>query len=182
MYIVAGELKGRKLVSPSDKRVRPTAGKTKQAIFNMLQWVIQDAVVADLFCGCGNLGIEAISRGAAKCYFSDASRDSIRLTSENIEKCGIQDKSILMTGDYKKNISLINEQADIIFLDPPYSKGYMEKAFEAIREKELLSQGGIIVAEHGKNEELPDILSGYKKFKEKKYGITIISLYKENIE
>lgn len=180
MRIVAGELKGRKLFAPSDKSIRPTSGKAKEGILNMLQWDIYDSVVLDLFSGSGNLGIEAISRGARKCYFSDASKDSLKLIRDNIEMCRIEDRSVIMAGDYRKNIASMPEKADIIFMDPPYSKGYIEKAFECVRENDILSNDGIIVTEHGSDEKLPDELFGFTRIKEKRYGISIVSLYKKD--
>ena len=102
MRIIAGEYKGRRITAPEDTSVRPTTGKVKEAIFAMLMNDIYDAVTVDLFAGTGNLGLEALSRGARKCYFGDNSRDSLRLIKENIAHCRAEDKSVVIAGSYEK--------------------------------------------------------------------------------
>ncbi|MCR5481175.1 MAG: 16S rRNA (guanine(966)-N(2))-methyltransferase RsmD [Clostridia bacterium] len=177
MRIIAGDFKGRKLQPPKDYSVRPTTDKVKEAVFSMLAPYVRDACVIDLFGGSGNLGLEALSRGAKKCYFGDNSRESIALIRSNVEYCRAQDRSVICPGDYKKVLASVRDKADIILLDPPYKMGLMEGCFEAIRENDLLAEDGVIVAEHGYREELPDLFEGYVKLKEKKYGSILVSVY-----
>lgn len=134
MRIIAGEYKGRRITAPEDTNVRPTTGKVKEAIFAMLMNDIYDAVTVDLFAGTGNLGLEALSRGARKCYFGDNSRDSLRLIKENIAHCRAEDKSVVIAGSYEKVLDRINEKADIVLLDPPYKEGLMLKCLQRINE------------------------------------------------
>lgn len=180
MRIIAGKLKGRKLAAPRDNAIRPTTDKVKEAIFNMLQQYTEDAVVIDLFSGTGNLGLEAISRGAARCYFCDRSRESISLIRENIKHCGVEDQSVLMTGDYADNLDRIREKADIILLDPPYQKDLLENCIRKISQLDLLQEDGVIAAERGNREDLQEEIGQYVMFKEKRYGTIRISLFAKN--
>ena len=177
LRIIAGDYKGRKLETPLDNRIRPTTDKVKEAIFSIIMASLDDAVCLDLFSGTGNLGLEALSRGASKCYFSDNSRASIKLIGQNIDKCNATEYSVVLAGDYTKNLARINEKLDIIFLDPPYEDGLYDNCFKLIDEYDLLNEDGIIVAEHNSSEEMPDELYGFTKVKERKYGTIIISIY-----
>ena len=177
MRIVAGDFKGRRLFMPEGKDVRPTTEKVKEAIFSMIQFEVPDAVFADVFSGTGSMGLEALSRGAEKCYFCDKSPASLALIKQNIELCRAEDMSVVLAGDYTKTIASLPEQADIIFLDPPYKNGLMPDCFRLIREHEKLSEEGIIVAEHGERESLPEELEGFRKIKEKKYGSIVVSIF-----
>ncbi len=177
MRIIAGEFKGRRLESPADNSVRPTTDKVKEALFSILTEKIWASRVLDLFSGTGNLGIEALSRGAAECVFCDSSRDSIRLIKSNIAHCKAQDGARVIPGDFRKTLMNLEGTFDIILLDPPYGKGFLEPAFELIRDRGLLAEDGVIVAEHRKEEDLPEEFFGFKKIKERKYGIIKLSIY-----
>jgi len=177
MRIIAGELKGRKLETLKGNDVRPTGDKVKEAIFSMIDAHLDESVVLDLFSGTGNLGLEALSRGAKMCYFGDNRPDSIKITKANIEYCNVQESSKVIAGSFEKVLAKLPEKVDVIFLDPPYDKGFLTACFEKIREFEVLNEGGIIVAEHGLNEKQPDVASGFTKIKEKRYGTVWVSLF-----
>ena len=177
MRIIAGDFKGRRLFAPKDSRIRPTTDKVKESIFSMVSPYLEDAVVIDLFSGTGNLGLEALSRGAVRCYFGDKSRESLELTKQNIAHCGVQDRSVPILGEYEYVLRKVRERAELIFLDPPYKEGLMEDCIEMISELSLLSADGVIVAEHGAKDHLQDELSGFMKIKEKTYGTIAISIY-----
>lgn len=180
MRIVAGDFKGRKIETPFGKDIRPTSEKVKEAVFSILYGDIDGAVAADLFTGTGNLGLEALSRGADLCYFSDNSRDSINITKRNIANCRAEEWSVLVPGDYERCLERIKRdgrKVDIFFIDPPYKEGLYERCFELIREMELLGEGGKIIAEHSRKDMFPDEMSGYSKTKERDYGSITISIY-----
>lgn len=177
MRIISGEYKGRRLATPADYSIRPTSDKVKEALFSMLTDRIWDSRVLDLFSGTGNIGIEALSRGAAECVFADNSRESIRLIKENIVHCKAEEGAIVAPGDYKKVLMNQNKPFDIIILDPPYDKGYLDDCFKIIEEEKLLKEDGVIIAEHRKEEKLPDDFHGFTKKKERKYGIVMLSIY-----
>lgn len=177
MRVIAGEYKGRRLQTPPDYSVRPTTDKVKEALFSILADRIWASNVLDLFSGTGNLGIEALSRGAELCVFADSSRDSLRLIKSNIAHCKAEEGARVVAGDFRKTLMNLSEKFDIILLDPPYDKGFLEPSFELIRQQELLKEGGVIVAEHRKEEQLPDEFYGFTKIKERKYGIIMLSIY-----
>lgn len=177
MRIIAGEYKGRRLHPPLDNRIRPTSDKVKEAVFSILTNEIYGSKVLDLFAGTGNLGLEALSRGAEHCWFCDSSRDSIRLLRENISYCRADERVTVMTGDFRKILGRLTQPMDIIFLDPPYNMGLLPECFSLIAENELLAEEGLIIAEHRREEILPEEMSGYRKIKERKYGTVVISIY-----
>ena len=179
MRIIAGELKGRRLVTPADNRVRPTTDKVKEAVFSMISAYLPDSVVVDLFAGTGNLGLEAISRGAKRAYFVDRDRASISMIRENVKYCKVEDRSVIIWSDYAAALKKINDKVDVIFLDPPYTAGFIDKCMEAIAESDILLDDGIIVAEHSARDEVPDTIGGFVKFKEKRYGKINISVYEK---
>lgn len=180
MRIITGDFKGRRLEMPVGKDIRPTTEKVKEAIFSIIAGNIPGAVCVDLFAGTGNLGLEALSRGADKCYFADNSRDSINLIKRNIEMCKAEEWSVVIPGDFERVLERLGERGekiDIFFLDPPYREGLYEKCFELIREYDLLAEEGIIVAEHGEREPLPEEMEGYIVLKQKNYGSIAITIY-----
>ena len=177
MRVIAGEFKGRRLLSPEDERVRPTTDKVKEAIFSMLAFDLPGAAVCDLFAGTGSLGLEALSRGARHCYFCDSSRDSLKLIKENIRACGAEEGATVLACDFRAALGRLPSKVDIFLLDPPYGEGLLEEALSGISELGLLSEEGIIVCEHGKREELPEITGELRRIKEKKYGKIAVSIY-----
>ena len=180
MRIIAGDFKGRKLVTPKNYDVRPTGDKVKGSIFSMISSYIYDAVVIDLFAGTGNLGLEALSRGARKVYFVDKSNVSLDIVKENIEKLGVEDLSNVVNLTFDRALDNIDECADIIFLDPPYNKGLIKLSIENIISKDKLVAEGIIVAEHSIDEIVEDLPLELNLLKEKTYGDTIVSIYKKS--
>lgn len=177
MRIIAGDYKGRRLQSPPDYSIRPTTDKVKEALFSILTQKIWGSRVLDLFAGTGNLGIEALSRGAETCVFADSSRESLRLIRENIAHCKAEEGARVEAGDYRKVLGNQTEPFDIILLDPPYNKGLLDDCFRLIAENGLLAEDGVIVAEHRREEKMPDELYGFQKEKERRYGIVMLSIY-----
>ena len=183
MRIIAGDFKGRKIEMPVGYDIRPTTEKVKEAMFSIIGSVIYDAVAVDLFSGTGNLGLEALSRGAEKCYFCDNNRSSIELIKRNIANCRAEEWSVLIPGDYEKCLMWISEKGekvDIFIIDPPYKKGLYDRCFELIDELDLLAEGGLIIAEHKREDEFPDEMSGFTKLKDRHYGTITLSVYEES--
>lgn len=180
MRIIAGDYKGRKLEAPYGNDIRPTTDKVKEAIFSILMPYTEDAVFVDLFSGTGGLGLEALSRGAKLCYFCDKDRSAISLIKGNIEKCGAEEYSKVVQGDYMKLLHrLEGEKVDVILMDPPYDSGLYEKALNAIDSLDLLGDEGIIVAEHPKDITLPESVGKLGMTKERSYGKVILSIYQK---
>ena len=141
MRIIAGDFKGRKIEAPEGFDVRPTTDKVKEALFSIIQNELYDAVCVDLFSGTGNLGLEALSRGAKSCYFGDNSRLSINIIKKNIESIHPGrvngSEAHVVFGDFAKTLEQVKkreEYADIIFVDPPYDKNLYVKVLEKISE------------------------------------------------
>lgn len=178
MRIITGKYRGRKLHTPEDRSIRPTADKVREALFSIVQNEVPGSVFCDLFAGTGSIGIEALSRGAAKCYFGDSSRDSIRLLKENLAHVGAEEKAVILFGDYHKVLKRLREPVDIFFLDPPYDAGYYENCLETIDTLDLLGPDGIIIAERNSRTALPESIGRFTLVKERKYGKTTLDLYR----
>lgn len=178
MRITGGIHRSRKLHTPLSDAVRPTSDKVRQALFNMLnsRSVVRDATVIDGFCGTGALGLEALSQGASYCIFIDNARHSIELTRQNIALLSLESQSSLLTLDSAKLKTRHGglDRATLVFLDPPYQKGLVEKSLSALRSGDWIEQDALIVVEMAKNEILnyPDL----KIETQKAYGDTQIIL------
>ena len=180
MRIIAGTCKGRKLRVPKDDRVRPTPDRIKEAIFSMLlPYIDGETIVADVFAGTGNMGLEALSRGAGKAYFSDVSAENIALIKQNIALCGVGSQSIVIKGDFRYILARLHEAPDIFFLDPPYDDGLMEDALNAIEQMPELTDGALVVCEHRYKQVLPESIGRLHLWKKKKYGTTAGSVYRQ---
>ncbi len=177
MRIIAGLYKGRKLTPPSDLSVRPTPDRVKEALFSILGDRVEEATVLDLFAGSGNLGLEALSRGARKCYFGDSSRDSIRLIHSNVSHCKAEQLSHIIQGDYRNILSQIREKVDLVFVDPPYRSQLWEDVLSIISEKDLMNPDGLIILEHPRELEFPQEMFHFRKMKEARYGTVVLSIY-----
>ncbi|MBQ6401195.1 MAG: 16S rRNA (guanine(966)-N(2))-methyltransferase RsmD [Firmicutes bacterium] len=180
MRIIAGEYRGRRLAAPEGRDIRPTTDKTREALFSILMNEVPGARVLDVFAGTGALGIEALSRGASGCTFVDQSRMAIRLIKENLSACGetALERSRVLAGDFRRVLASLEGPFDIILMDPPYRQGLWEDAFEIIAQNDLLAPGGTLVCEHRKEEELPDEIAGFTREKERRYGISKLSIYR----
>ncbi len=148
MRVISGIAKGTKLETLNGNNTRPTLDRVKEALFNILQQNILDAVVLDLFSGSGALGIEAISRGAKFSIMCDKSNEAIRIIERNIKKTHFEENTKIIKNDYIKALNSLQEyKFDIIFIDPPYEAKYGVDAINKIIELNLLSKNGIIVLE-----------------------------------
>ncbi|MBQ7438076.1 MAG: 16S rRNA (guanine(966)-N(2))-methyltransferase RsmD [Oscillospiraceae bacterium] len=177
MRVITGIAGGRKLKSPEGEAVRPTTDQVKQAIFNILQFDLEGRRVLDLFGGTGQLGIEALSRGAREAVFTDSSRTSVQLIRENLKRCGLEGK-VLQT-DALSYLAR-GEKFDVIFIDPPYDSGLYQAVLERINAVDNLTEGGIIVCEARAATELPELAPPYRKLRERRYGTVKICLYGKN--
>ena len=178
MRVITGTAKGRRLITLEGEDIRPTAAKVKGAIFNSIQFDIEGRKVLDLFAGSGQLGIEALSRGAAKAYFVDLSRDSIKVVTENLEHCRLKDNANVFNGDSLSFLKTTREKFDIVFIDPPYKKQLAEKALSLVLN--VLNDGGIIVCETDIKEELPEAVGSYTVAKQDTYSKTQLTIYRYN--
>lgn len=150
MRIISGTMRGTKLFTLEGENTRPTLDRVKEALFNILQLELQDAIVLDLFAGSGALGLEALSRGAQKAILCDSSKEAINIIKKNIEKTKTESKTILFPMNFERALEkckVENYKFDIVFLDPPYESNYYEIATKKILELDLLKDDGIFILE-----------------------------------
>lgn len=176
MRVIAGNCRGRKLNTPADDAVRPTTDMVKEALFSSLQFELEGACVLDLFAGSGQLGIEALSRGAASAVMCDCSKESVALIKSNLALCGLQ-ADVLLTDSFRY-LEQCRDTFDIALLDPPYATGLLQKALPAV--SLVMNENGVIVAECPFGEAVPDILkNGFTEVKNKKYGSMCLHYYRK---
>lgn len=176
MRVITGSARGRKLKTLEGDSVRPTTDKVKESIFNIIQFDIEGRRVLDMFCGCGQLGIEALSRGADSAVFVDISRASIAVTEENLTTTGFRSMSKTVLANSLEYLDRTSEIFDIAFLDPPYHAGIMDDAIERVAPH--MADGGIIVCETGEREVLPEDIEGFTS-KRYKYGKIALTVYRK---
>lgn len=177
MRVITGTAKGRKLQSLPGNDVRPTSERVKEAIFSIIQFDIEGRHVLDLFAGSGQLGIEALSRGAASATFVDNSSASIETIKSNLHKTELSAKAKVLKTDFEMYLRTCKHQYDIAFLDPPYHENIMDKALELTADK--MSNYGIIICEHDIRLNMPQQVGEFALYKSHKFGKTIISIYRK---
>ena len=170
MRVISGLARGRRLKELEGMDTRPTTDKVKESIFNVIQFDIPGRRVLDLFAGTGQLGIEALSRGAEHCTFVEQSRYAQGVVRENIKVCNLQDSARLVPGESIAFLNSCKEQFDVIFLDPPYQSDLLERSLEAITRFDILREHGIIVCESALDKVLPALEAPYEWGREYRYG------------
>jgi 16S rRNA (guanine(966)-N(2))-methyltransferase RsmD len=176
MRVISGSARGKKLLPPKGADIRPTGDKVKGAVFNIIQAHINGARALDLFSGTGQLGIEALSRGAASCVFVDSSAASVELTRKNIEAARLTERAEILRADALGYIKRAGK-FDIVFLDPPYDGELLNSALANIFEFDILAEYAIIVCESRAEYMTPDAGAPYKKLREYTYGSVKITIY-----
>ena len=179
MRVITGTARGRRLLTLSGEDVRPTTDKVKEALFSIIQFEIEGRQVLDLFAGSGQLGIEALSRGAAGCVFVDQSKQAINIVRRNIETCGFSDRAKVYQSDaigWLSSYQSARLRFDIAFLDPPYASGLLAKAIPAAAEH--MNRGGVIICESPAGAELPREAGEFAVYRDYRYGKTALTLYR----
>ena len=180
MRIITGTAKGARLETLEGDATRPTAERTKQAIFNMLQFDIEGRKVLDLFAGTGQLGIECLSRGAESAVFVDRRKDAVALIKENLKTTELSHKAKVVSGDSMEYLKGVREKFDIIFLDPPYAEELLETAIAHIARFDILAPHGIMAAEHPVGKDLPALAPPYRVQRTYRYGKIALTLYRRD--
>jgi 16S rRNA (guanine966-N2)-methyltransferase len=178
MRIISGISRGRKLVTPRNQSLRPTSDRVKESIFNILQEKMAGGLVLDLFAGTGNLGIEALSRGAKKAIFVEKERQALRLIRRNLTQFGLEERSEILPRDVNRAIGILKQRGecfDLILMDPPYERGLIRKTLMELNSKQIYHKGSILVIEHNRREPLPQILDGWNLIRQRRMGDTVIS-------
>ncbi len=180
MRVITGKARGVVLKTPDGMLTRPTADRVKEALFSIIQFDIPTAKVLDLFGGTGQLGIEALSRGAASAVFVDSQDKACSLIRENLKRTRLDSCARVVRADYMHFLKSTKESFDIIFLDPPYAEVFLENSLKMITEIDILQSGGIIVAERPLGKELSFDCPGYTRSKDYKYSKTILTIYRKD--
>jgi len=184
MRVISGKARGTKLSSIESLSTRPTLDRVKESLFNIIQNNLRGAVVLDLFAGSGQLGIEALSRGADKAYLCDINRDAAKMIKQNLEKTKLKDKAVVINEDYKKALRTLNtnEKFDIIFIDPPYKEDIAVDSIIDIIHESRLKENGIMIIETDEIErDLREInkIENIKIIDQRKYGRASLIFIKE---
>lgn len=179
MRVITGTARGVQLKTPEGMQTRPTADRVKEALFSIIHFEIPGARVLDLFGGTGQLGIEALSRGANKAVFVDSQEQACRLIKENLNRTKLNTSAQVVRSDYLQYLDRCKEKFNIILLDPPYAEVFLETALKRITEIDILESDGIIVAERPVGKELPWEFEGYTRSKDYKYGKILLTIYRK---
>ena len=180
MRVITGKARGVQLKTPEGMLTRPTADRVKEALFSIINFDLPGAAVLDLFGGTGQLGIEALSRGANSAVFVDQREDACKIIRENLRRTKLETQGRVVRSDYLDYLRRSREKFDIILLDPPYAEVFLENALKCITEIDILKTGGIIVAERSVEKELPFEFEGYTRSKDYKYGKTLLTIYRKD--
>jgi 16S rRNA (guanine966-N2)-methyltransferase len=183
MRIITGSAKGLKLKAPRGLSVRPTADRVKESVFNILAGRVIEAKVADFFAGTGNLGLEALSRGATAAVFVDNSSDSINILQQNLGRAKFSGQAEVLKADVIgaiERFARLSRRFDLIFCDPPYDRGFVAAVLRPIAKYDLLEPGGLVIIEHSQRETIPLDIPMLQVMRSESYGGTNISFLKHN--
>jgi len=181
MRIISGACRGRKLVQIQGTDIRPTSDRVREAVFNILGPGIREKRVLDMFAGTGALGLEALSRGAQYAVFVDAARSSCDVIQRNIELCRVAEHARIIYHDLvKSSLPAFHQPFDLVFMDPPYNKGYPGKVFGKSGFSDILAPGAIIIVEQSAKESLDYPVNSLDKYLEKKYSRTTLTFLQKS--
>ena len=178
MRVITGTARGRRLKELEGRETRPTTDRVKEGLFSAIQFDIEGRRVLDLFAGTGQLGIEALSRGAAFCDFVDSAPAALKIVQRNIKTCGVEDRSACHGKDFTAFLTKSREKYGLIFLDPPYASGNLERALELTTTIDIVVGNGIIVCESPAEHTLPILPDAFEMGGEYRYGRTKVTLYR----
>lgn len=175
MRVITGLAKGRKLEQLEGNDVRPTTERVKEAVFSIIQFNIEGRRFLDLFAGSGQMGIEALSRGAARAVFIDSAKESVDIVKRNLATTKLEESARVFRADSISYLGSCRETFDLAFLDPPYGTGLLQQALGKI--ERVMSKSGIIICESPVTEELPEELDEFVKLREYRHGKIRITTY-----
>ena len=180
MRVITGTARGVPLKAPKGMDTRPTMDQVKEGIFSAIQFEVEGRRALDLFAGSGQLGIEALSRGAAECVFVDAAEPAVRLVRENLKRAKLSDQATAVRAQFDAYLRSCGRKFDLIFLDPPYKENYLEMSLRIISEIDILSDGGIIVCERPAEKQLDCDFDGSMRSKDYRYGKTFVTIFRKD--
>jgi 16S rRNA (guanine966-N2)-methyltransferase len=182
LRVISGEARGRRLKVPVDDSIRPTADRTKETLFQMIDREIQEARVLDLFAGTGNLGIEALSRGARQVLFVDKASGAVAIIKENLSLVDFHRRSEVWQEDVFSaliRLKRIGRQFDLVFSDPPYDRQLTERPLHLLAHGNLVEEAGLVVVEHHRKDRLPERAGTLRRSDERRFGDTVLTFYRQ---
>lgn len=185
MRVISGEAKGRRLKTPADDSIRPTADKAKEAMFQILGERVQGAQVLDLFAGTGNLGIEALSRGAGWALFVDVAKKAVVLVRENLDRVKLSDRSTVWKADVFSVLSRLGRMGrrfDLVFCDPPYGHQFAKRSLHFLVYEHLVEKNGVVIVEHHRKDKLPQRVVTLLMINERRFGDSVLTFYQQKAE
>ena len=179
MRVITGKARGMALKAPKGMDTRPTMDQVKEGIFSAIQFEVEGRRVLDLFAGSGQMGIEALSRGAESAVFVDMRDDACKVVRENLAKTRLENLAKVVRADYLSYLNTCRETFDLIFLDPPYAEVFLENSLKRISEIDILSDSGIIITERPYAKELPAKVCGLVRYRDYRYGKAAVTIYRK---
>ena len=179
MRVISGKFRGRKLNTLAGNSVRPTSDKIKEAVFSIIQFEIEGVRFLDLFAGSGQMGIEAISRGAREVVFVDSRRDSISVVNQNLNLLKLKDNVSVVNCDSLLFLKKTDEHFDVVYIDPPYATDLLESSLE-IMDSVMNKENGIVICESPADKELPSAIKGFPNVKKYRYGKICVAVYRRD--
>lgn len=176
MRVITGTARGRRLKTLEGRDVRPTTDRVKEALFSIIQFELEGRTVLDMFAGSGQLGIEALSRGASRAVFVDSDKRAAAVVRENLEHTGLADRAEVYNADSLMFVRNRGERFDIALLDPPYGRGILQRALEAVAP--CMAANGVIICELPEKEEVPQRAGNLALFRRYRYGKTELAVYR----
>ncbi len=182
MRVISGTARGISLNAPEGMGTRPTTDRVKENLFNMIQREIRDKAVLDLFSGSGALAIEALSRGACHAVLVEQDKKCYTVINDNLKRTHLSERVRILQTDMATALRQLQREGgrfDLVFMDPPYQKGWVELTLKMLAESHLLNPEALVVVEHESVDASPDEIGSLKRMNLKKYGRTALSLYRE---
>lgn len=180
MRVIAGAVRGFRLSTPAGMRTRPTADRVREALFNILNPYVPDSQVLDLFAGSGAVGIEALSRGAARAVFVESHPAALKALRSNLIKTGMVESAEVLPWEVEEALKYLEgtkDRFDLVYIDPPYSLGLIESTLKSLVEKNIVADQGVVVAESSTREIPPEQAAGFQCYRRKTYGDTTLNFY-----
>ncbi|MCI9273242.1 MAG: 16S rRNA (guanine(966)-N(2))-methyltransferase RsmD [Clostridiales bacterium] len=175
MRVITGAARGRRLLTLEGEDVRPTTDRVKEAVFSIIQFQIEGRRFLDLFAGSGQMGIEALSRGAALAVFVDTRKEAVETVKKNLHSTGLEKNARVLHMDALSFLAQKNDPFDLAFLDPPYQTGILQQLLPQVAG--LMNPGGILLCEHSSAESMPDQAGDFVKAKQYRYGKIMVTTY-----
>lgn len=182
MRVISGEAKGRRLNAPADDSIRPTADRAKETLFHIIGEKVPGALVLDLFAGSGNLGIEALSRGARRAFFVDIAKKAVATIRENLALVAFTERSTVWQEDAFSALSRLRRMGrrfDLVFSDPPYGHQLAKRSLVTLAHGQLVQGNGLVIVEHHRKDLLPKRVATLLMLDERRFGDSVLTFYRQ---